>query len=213
MVRVNIMALRCPACSSDLVGLSQDAMFYCAACHRGYEPLENGFTQHVIATVIPRNVFDSGKLFWAPFWLFDVTVKVDAKPTETRRAEEIISQHPRVWVSAFRMWRPTYFGNPGYLYTSNRISPDLDEKRDPPILIGCSLGRQQASELVKPFMLSVIDRRVDVAFIDITCEITGARLLAVPFSLKDDKVKDTQINWEYSSMMFEDLPNLVNLGT
>lgn len=203
------MALRCPTCGNGLAGLESDFMFYCSDCRLACEPVEDRFAQHPIAVQKPRHESESGKLFWASFWVFDVITRVDAKPKESERAGEVAIQYPQVWVAAFRMWRPTYFGNPGFLYTSNKISPDIDDKRDPPQLIGCVLGKERAAEFVKPFVLSVIDRRVDVANIDISCEISKTQLLAIPFSLNGDKVKDTQINWEYSAMMFEDLTYLL----
>jgi len=210
MVRVNIISLRCPQCGGDLKGLDSDVLFFCSDCRLAYEPVEDHFVPHTIAAVKPRIQNESGKPFWAPFWFFKFGAKIDAIPKEMRRAEEVIGKHPYVWVSAFRMWRPAYFGNPGYLYTSSSISPDIVEKHDPPAVIGCARNKERAAEFVRPFLLSVIDRSIDVAAIDISCEIKSAELLAVPFYLNPDKVgmvMDSQINWEYSAMMFEDLPS------
>jgi hypothetical protein len=159
-------------------------------------------------TIKPRLEISEGVMFWLPVWLFDVGVKVNATTDLQVKSDKVLEQYPLVWVSGYRMWRSSYFGNPGYLYTSNRLVPEEDSEREPPHIAGCCRGMKEAVEFVKPFLLSVLDRRIDVAPIDISGEISKARLLAVPYVLNEDKVMDTQIKWEYPLIMFEDLPYL-----
>ena len=207
---VSVMKMRCPYCASKLEGRSNDKVFPCLACGRYYEVGEGAFVERELVVIQGSGELKGDYTFYAPTWEFDVEAKVDAMPEEIDDAIKIAAGYTKIYVSAFRMWRPGYFGVPGRLYTLAQIKRvPFEGKLENPLIVGCVRSGKEALEFVKPTLLAAIDSKLDVSAIDVTGAIKGARLLAIPYVAMGEKVFDTQLKWEYPIAMFEDLAELV----
>ena len=74
--------------------------------------------------------------------------------------------------------------------------------------VGCSIRETEAKEYIAPFLLSLIDRSVDVAAIEVFPEILESRLVSVPFVDETDKIKDTVIDYKWPVIFIEDIQPL-----
>lgn len=203
----NILALKCPHCGDALDGLESDIVFYCTNCGTASEARSNGFRRWELK-VLKSGVVSNDDVFYLPFWVFDVSVKVEAPPELVEKASSIMNEYKKVWLPAFRMWRPSYFGNPGMLYTSAQIELEFDKERRPCRLVGGAISPEGAIEMLKPVLLSILDRKLDVAPIEITGQINKLDLCAVPFTTENSKVKDLFVKCEYPFALFQDIPHI-----
>lgn len=203
----NILALKCPHCGDALDGLESDSLFYCTNCGKVFEARQNGFRNWNLK-ILKLQESENEDIFYLPFWLFDVSVKVEAPPELITKASDIVNQYKYIWLPAFRMWRPSYFGNPGLLYTSACIEPIFDTVNKLASLVGGTITPESASEMLKPFLLSVLDRKLDVAPIDISGRINKVELCAIPFAKENDKIKDLLVKYEYNFALFHDIPHI-----
>ncbi len=206
---VTIAVMRCPHCGAELAGLDQDVVFFCRNCICGYEIGANSRFRKLsfVSQSPPENVKPSS-LLWLPMWALKVSTEISASGKEKKLIKRILEDCPWVWVTAYRTWRPSYFGDPGLLYTSKSIVPEMKKPEEEGAPAGCALREIEATQYPMPFLLSIVDRHIDVASIDIHTEIIESKLVAVPFIYEGDRIKDTQMEWEWPPIFVEDIVSL-----
>jgi hypothetical protein len=208
MIDFAISPLKCPDCGKPLSGMDQDVIFFCWNCLVGYE-IENGkFNMRNIEIIPPPENADPASYLWAPMWAFKTTSKFNAPRQSGKQVERILAASPWVWVTAFKTWRASYFGDPGMIYTARSLVPQTTAPVKDAMPVGCSLSEKEAREYVEPFLLSIVDRQVDVAPITITPEVVETKLVSVPFVDEGDKISDTIVKWSWPAIFIEDLVSL-----
>ena len=205
MVEVSITPLKCTECGAELTGLDQDVIFFCHNCLRALEFDDKRFKPATVLQLPKPEGIGTTSLLWLPMWVFKVTAKASTPPGCANQVNRILAAHPWVWVMAFRGFRSSYFGDPGLLYTSRAIEPNLSPPEQGCMPLGCSIGESEAKEYIAPFLLSLVDRSVDVAAIEVFPDISESRLVSVPFIDEDDKIKDTIIDYKWPIIFIEDI--------
>jgi len=170
------------------------------------------FRKIPIISQSPPEDADSSSLLWLPMWAFKYKVNISAPSMDEGYVKQILDACPWVWVTAFRAWRPSYFGDPGMLYTSKAIAPEMKPPEAKAIPVGCAVSEIEARDYPMPTLLALVDRRVDVAPIDIYPRVTESRLVAVPFIQEGGRIKDTQMDWNWPEIFIEDIASLRNLA-
>ncbi len=213
MVSISVKSLRCPDCGNQLEGLDKDLVFFCRWCKLGYESIgEKGWKKLRVSVHSPNGSQPGGSVLWLPMWAMKVTPTVKAPPKEKEHAERILKDLEWVWVTGFRTWRPSYFGDPGMLYTAKPVKPVLSATTEETMPAGCAVGTGEAVEYPVPFLLSIVDRHVDVAPIDISLKITEGRLVSVPFMDMGEQIVDMNIEWNWPAIFVEDIETIREAG-
>jgi hypothetical protein len=83
-----------------------------------------------------------------------------------------------VYVTGFELHNASYFGDPGQVFTEARVSLEQD---GPASFVACTRGLQDAKAYVEPHILKIIDRRVDITGMELSCTIGETWLWGVPF--------------------------------
>ncbi len=149
-----------------------------------------------------------GQLIHLPFWEFEVDITYrtdDAK----QRARAMQSGLNRVFIAAFKMHSFAAYGNISLMITQ-RI-PEIHTTGDHCFISGCRKPDSQAGELIETLVLAIIDRKVDVTGLDIQITVTDSRLLAVPFYLDGDLLRDGVIGEKYRTHAIDDLPGYLDM--
>lgn len=212
MVEVSIIPLKCPECGAELVGLDQDVIFFCQNCLRAYEFDDKRFKQVTVLQLPKPEGVGTTSLLWLPIWVFKASAKASTPPGCANQVNRILSAHQWIWVMSFRGFRSSYFGDPGLLYTSRAIEPNLSPPQQGCLPVGCSIRESEAKEYIAPFLLSLIDRSVDVAGIEVFPEISESRLVSVPFIDEDDKIKDIILDYKWPIIFLEDIVPLRSIS-
>jgi hypothetical protein len=162
-------------------------VFFCSACVRFLEAAGQQFVERPGAIASPLDA-SRRPVLHLPIWEF--RVKIDsAWPDPTREAEaSLIPPISRVYVTAFSLHNPAYFGDLGIVFTEKRVQ--LAEAEAAPPLGGCVRGLEAASAFVEPHVLTILDRRVDVTGLRLTCIMEDARVWGVPFFETGDSLED-----------------------
>jgi len=206
MGRLNITVLRCPLCGVDLEGMDRDVVFFCRHCHQGYKPADSGKLKEVPVFYQPPGVdVGNSALIMLPMWALKINLEFNCDPKYRKRLKQAVGDIEWAWITAFRSWRPSYFGDPGLMYTAGKIVPPLTPAIPENIPCGCSTTAEEALQYPKPFLLSIIDRIVDVTDIDVFIEIIDQKLVSVPFVDTGEHILDTQIKWQWPSIFVEDI--------
>jgi len=212
-VNISVKSLRCPDCGNPLEGLDKDLVFFCRRCRIGYESIEEkGWKKLRVSVHAPDGFQPGGSVLWLPMWAMKVQPSVEAPPKEKEHAERILKDLQWVWVTGFRTWRPSYFGDPGLLYTSKSIKPEFESPAEETMPSGCAVRTGEAVEFPVPFLLSIVDRHVDVAPIEISVKITEGRLASVPFMDMGAEIVDMNIEWKWPAIFVEDIETIREAG-
>jgi len=213
MVNISVKPLKCPDCGNRLEGLDRDLVFFCRRCKLGYESLGgNGWRKLGVSVHSPDAFRAGGPLLWLPMWAMKVKPAVDAPPKEKKHAERILKDLQWVWVTGFRTWRPSYFGDPGLLYTEKSLKPALKTPEEETMPTGCAVGTGEVVEYPVPFLLSIVDRHVDVAPIEISAQITEGHLVSMPFLDMGEQILDMNIEWKWPAVFVEDIETIRQAG-
>ena len=128
-----------------------------------------------------------GHTLHLPIWAFRVQSILQ---WEDAQRESLARQVPLVewvYVTGFELHNASYFGDPGLIFTERRVRL---ETGPPAPLAGCTRGLEEAKAYVEPHLLTIIDRRVDVTGLELSCSISEARLWGVPFADGGDVLHD-----------------------
>ena len=190
-----VLPLRCRACSNGLPSASSDVAFRCPQCGRGWE-IEAGDLVERPSVYVAPSVAGPGQtlaarrsrathpypLLYLPYWSFPVVASADPK---LRLAEGVLSardraaRFKRAFMSAYGIYRPTYVGEWGVVYT--RLQPDWEIREGHgPESPGASLPSSQAARIVEHYILAEIDRAADLSTLDVNVAIGEPELWAIP---------------------------------
>lgn len=181
-----VLALRCPRCGGPLSGLQQDVVFWCSACQVPHEVVGGTFVARRGLIARAAGHADRPPLH-LPVWAFRVNY---ASHWEDPEREALARQVPGVewvYVTGFELHNASYFGDPGQIFTQRMVHP---EAGDPAPLVGCTRSLEEAKGYVEPHLLTIIDRRVDVTGLELSCAIGEALLWGVPFFDEGDTLRD-----------------------
>ena len=92
-----------------------------------------------------------------------------------------------VYVTASELHNASYFGDPGMIYTEKRVRL---EPASPALVMGCTRSLEEAKAYVQPHLMTVIDRRVDVTGLEISCAIQDVMLWAIPYFDEGEVLRD-----------------------
>lgn len=181
-----VLVLRCPRCGGPLSGLQQDVVFWCVACQVAQEVMGETFVER--RGLIARAAAHANRpTLHLPVWAFGVDY---ASHWEDPEREALARQVPRVewvYVTGFELHNASYFGDPGQIFTQRMVHL---EAGDPAPLAGCTRSLEEAKAYVEPHLLTIIDRRVDVTGLELSCAIGEALLWGVPFFDEGDRLRD-----------------------
>jgi len=186
MASPTVLALRCPGCGGTLRGLQLDVIFWCSACQVPHEVVGERFVER--RGSIARAVLPSDRpSLYLPLWAFHVQY---ATSWEDQQRETLARQVPViewVYVTAFELHNASYFGDPGQVFTEKRVHLEAGPAAS---LVACTRSLEAAKAYVEPHILTVIDRRVDVTGMELSCVIGEVRLWGVPFLDQGDVLRD-----------------------
>jgi len=205
MSDATVLSLVCPACGGTLEGLEQDVLFSCRDCLGHVEAVGGRFIPRPTACATAEDRAPEGPVHLLPLWCF--RVRLETAWADPRRAAEasLIPSIARVFVTAFAIQNAAYFGDPGLIFTEKRMQ--LGE--GPPARVrACVRGLDAAAAFVEPHVLTVIDRRVDVTGLRVTCKIEDARVWGIPFLDAGDALEDLLLGLRLPAAAVNDLAAL-----
>ncbi|KPK80238.1 MAG: hypothetical protein AMS25_09695 [Gemmatimonas sp. SM23_52] len=177
-----VLVLRCRACRAALPAASNDVAFRCPQCGRAWEIDPTGLNERPSLYVAPPAVA-SHPLLYLPYWSFSVSVF--ARPTSVLpdagqlTARDRAAQISHAWVSAYAVYRPTYVGEWGLVYT--RMQPDWETRRGHgPEAPGAAISSRDAKKIAHHYVLAEIDRAADIGSLDLHLEVGDPELWAIP---------------------------------
>jgi len=171
-----VLQLRCSACGGTLHGTPQAVLFWCEDCRGILEVVEGRFVSRRTLTA-QLALRGDGRLGHLPFWGFRVRAAWEW-PEKTRMGAAGWRAPDWVYVTAFALSNAFYFGDPGLIFTQKRIALTAGEAAP---LIGGTRSLEEAKIFVEPHLLSLLDRRVDVTGLTMSCAIDEAVLCAIPY--------------------------------
>ncbi len=182
-----MLPLVCPECGEALRGLGQDVVFWCQGCGRVVEVVGDKFVQRTFHTAAAADPSRRTALH-LPLWAFRVQARCEW-PDPKREAEaSLVPPLPWIYVTGFSLHNPSYFGDPGLIFSERRVELRSTEPAAP--LLACVRGVDAASAFVESHLLTILDRRVDVTGLRLTCSIDAERLWAVPFFEAGELLED-----------------------
>ncbi len=94
-------------------------------------------------------------------------------------ARDRAARTQRALVSAYAIYRPTYVGEWGLVYT--RLQPKWEVRRSHgPDAPGAAISSAEARTLARHYVLAEIDRACDLGSLDVSLEVGEAELWAIP---------------------------------
>jgi len=199
-----VLSMVCSQCGAVLPGLHQDVVFRCPSCGRVQELVGDAFVERqgsIAAVATPGK----GRLLHLPMWALRVRAVCVWEDPERERQARLIPPLEWAYVTAFSLHGPDYFGEPGRIFTERRVR--LTPGASAPLL-GCVCGLEEAKGFVESHVLGIIDRRVDVTGLEMTCIIDEARLWGVPYFDEGDHLQDGIIGLRLPTVAVNDLTAL-----
>lgn len=181
-----VLALRCPRCGGVLRGLQQDVLFWCTACQVPYEVVGEGFLRRQ-GSIAQAALPSGGSVFHLPLWAFHVQYATSWEDPEREALARQVPALEWVYVTAFELHNASYFGDPGQIFTEKRVRLEAGPAAT---VVACTRSLADAKAYVEPHILTVIDRRVDVTGMELSCAIGEVMLWGVPFLDQGDVLRD-----------------------
>lgn len=167
-------------------GLQQDVVFWCEECAAPREIVGTTFVEREGRTAVPA-VEPTGRILHLPIWAFRVQYVLRWEDPEREALAGGIPPVDWVYVTGFELHNASYFGDPGLIFTEKRV---LLEPGTPAPVLGCALGLEAAKAHVETQLLAIIDRRVDVTGLELSCSVGEVRLWGVPYFDGGDALHD-----------------------
>lgn len=180
------LALRCPRCGEPLRGLQQDVVFWCAACHVPHEVVDGTFIERRASIARPA-VSGEDSILHLPVWAFRVEYACRWEDPARALLARQVPAVEWVYVTGFELHNASYFGDPGMIFTEKRIRL---EPASPALVVGCARSLEEAKAYIEPHLLTVIDRRVDVTGLEVSCAIKGVVLWGIPYVDEGEALRD-----------------------
>lgn len=169
-----VLALRCQACRSALPAASNDVAFRCPQCGRAWEIDAGALSERPSIYVAPP-AGAAHPLLYLPYWSFSVSASVNT----TGPADDRAAKYKRAFVSAYAIYRPTYVGEWGLVYT--RIQPKWETRHGHgPEAPGAAIGSEDALKIASHYILAEIDRAADIGGLDLSLDVRDPELWAIP---------------------------------
>jgi hypothetical protein len=166
--------------------LQQDVVFWCSDCHVPHEVVGEAFVARQGATA--RAALSSDRpVLHLPLWVFRVQYATSWEEPERQALARQIPPVEWVYVTGFELHNASYFGDPGMIYTEKRLRL---EPASPALVVGCTRSLEEAKAYVEPHLLTVIDRRVDVTGLEMSCAIKDVMLWGIPYFDEGDALRD-----------------------
>ena len=186
MAAPTVLALRCPRCGGALHGLQSDVVFWCKACQVPHEVVGEAFVERQGLTAKAVLPSEPPPLY-LPLWAFHVQYATTWEDPEREALARQVPALEWVYVTAFELHNASYFGDPGQVFTEKRVRLEAGPTAS---LVACTRSLEAAKAYVEPHILTVIDRRVDVTGMELSCVIGEVRLWGVPFLDQGDVLRD-----------------------
>ena len=208
---VRVLALLCPDCGAGLRGLSEDRVFFCPTCPRGFSVRGDADGGHALVGTPLRYRAGDGDLY-LPFW------RLRCRPT--LRAEDGAAPAPldrfrlddevEVLVKGFAMSRILQVGNPGLELTRRASSlPTTIAAPDPlPRVLGCRRTADAARSYAELFLLEILDRQADITGVRLDLGVQEITLDALPFLDRGDAICCASTGLRWPAAVVEDLQGM-----
>jgi len=204
---VEVIALKCPECSSRLSGFEKDYVFFCPACKTAWEFPEGGKPEKInVSYARPIKRPDKFRMhFYLPFYLYRIVITSQSEAVPPRVAE-LLARLNKVYVAAYRMMREGYFGEMALIYTEAGITleedPDLSDVER--ARTGSAVrAREETPPYLKYYPLLIIDKRRDITDQNFAFETTFEKIWAVPFFDLGDQIQEGILGMTFPSIALE----------
>jgi hypothetical protein len=181
MVEPTVLLLRCPRCGGSLSGTQHDVVFWCAGCGVPLELAGSGFLERPVRLAqaalpqIPADVY-------LPLWAFRVRYACQWQDGEKEARARLIPAVEWVYVTGFAIHNAAYFGDPGMIFTERRVSLETAAVSGRAgIIVGCTRSQEEARARLEPQLLAIIDRRVDITGLELSCQVSEVIFWGIPF--------------------------------
>ncbi len=199
-----ILPLRCPRCGGGLAGLPHDVVFWCGGCTLPLEVVQGQLIERRGSTA--RAVIDlPGTRRHLPVWALRVQVASSWEDPEREASAKHVPLSEWVYITAFDLNNPSYFGDPGLVFTQKRVQL---EPAAPVPTMGCSRSLEEAKAFVEPHLLTIVDRRVDVTGLTLSAAIQDVVLWGIPFADQGAVLQDCIVGLKYPAAALNDVEAL-----
>jgi len=209
MSELRVIPLVCPDCGRQLMGLRYDKIFMCMACRQGLSPEKAGdWVRHPLSFAKPDSA-PNASLIYLPFW--QIKIETHAMPVNRQQEAAIrrLDTLKSVWVQAFTLIRPSYFGDIGMFYTERDEQPEQMTVFPSGFYVaGCTRTLEDAIKYTKLFVTLILDKKADVTGMDIEVWTRDAILWAIPFADYGDKIMDLVTRTELPAFAVDDLEDI-----
>jgi hypothetical protein len=186
MAGPTVLALRCPRCGAALSGSQQDVVFWCRECQVPHEVVGEGFVERR-GSVAQAALRSEKALLHLPLWAFQVSYATRWEDPKQAALARHLPAVEWVYVTAFELHNASYFGDPGQIFTQKLVRLEAGA---PAPIIGCTRSLEEAKAYVEPHLLTIIDLRVDVTGLELSCAISGALFWGVPYFDGGESLQD-----------------------
>ncbi len=204
-----VLVLRCQACRTRLPAASNDVAFRCPQCGRGWEISAGGLSE-VPSAYVPPPKSTSQPLLYLPYWSFAVDAHVRPKglaDASQLGARDRAGRYKRAFVSAYAIYRPTYIGEWGLVYT--RLQPTWEPRSGHgPEAPGAAITSSDAQKIATHYILAEIDRVADLATLDFTTSVSDPELWALPAYDLGERIRCPWTRGELPASVLDDLSKI-----
>ncbi len=207
--RPRVLVLRCGACRTGLPAASNDVAFRCPQCGRGWEIDGDELSERPAFYVLPP-AGAAHETLYLPYWSFAVTASATPKSTldeSTLRARDRAASLTRAFVSAYAIYRPTYVGEWGLVYT--RAQPKWETRHGHgPESPGAAITSSDAKAIAHHYILAEIDRAADLGLLDVRVDLGVPELWAIPCADLGEVIRCPWTRGELPAAALDDLSQI-----
>lgn len=207
--QARVLVLRCQACRARLPAASNDVAFRCPQCGRGWEIAPTGLGERPALYVMPPKR-TSQPLLYLPYWSFTVAARAAPKriaDAAQLTARDRAARYRRAFVSAYAIYRPTYIGEWGLVYT--RLQPEWETRRGHgPEAPGAAISSDDAQKIAHHYILAEIDRMADLGTLDVDVTVSQPELWAIPAFDLDERIRCPWTRGELPAAVLDDLSEI-----
>lgn len=207
--QARVLVLRCPACRTPLPAASNDVAFRCPQCGRGWEITSTGLVERPALYVMPPKR-TSQPLLYLPYWSFSVVARAAPRgiaDAAQLTARDRAARYRRAFVSAYAIYRPTYIGEWGLVYT--RLQPDWESRSGHgPEAPGAAISSNDARKIAQHYILAEIDRMADLATLAVDLAVNEAQLWAIPAYDLGERIRCPWTRGELPAAVLDDLSEI-----
>lgn len=183
------------------MGLPQDVVFWCGGCAVPFEVAQGQLIERGGRTA--KAMLDlPGIRRHLPVWGMRVGVVSQWDDPEREASARRIPPAEWVYVTAFDLHNPSYFGDPGLIFTQKQVR--FEAVAAAPAM-GCTRSLEEAKAFVEPHLLGIIDRRVDVTGLTISAVVRDVVLWGVPFADQGETLQDCIVGLKYPAAALNDV--------